>query len=1323
MPTSVRLRGLFVPAIVSLILIVAVGWYNLFWLPSKHRYLDDRNFRVLKTLSEQIRLGINNFDKMMDNAADGGIGREKLQEYLTNVAPQLEKPEDEETESIIGKDDYGDPPRVAVVADEGTHFLYIAFKRSVPTTNGGAEHKQVKYAVRTNLDKLINNVLPPPNRSPFNIVLVAREDGTVIFQQSLPGIEVARVDLFEDEPASPKEKKGEEKETVKSGVEKEKLSESSRYSEVTLAGAQYRLYSQPLQLSFEAIDSGKKGDKKEAAPTSAEKWILCGLVRTDAFRSESRSISYTYTLWLSVAILLALTAYPFLKLHLSSPLERVRGSDVVLIAIFVCVVAAALTFIVIDVYYWRYDFDQTAGAHMERLAEAIDNNFDSEKTKAFAQLDVFDAEDDLLDDLGRTPSPGSTLPRLTPDGRTCAPAWSWACRVDILKQNVEQYPYLQFASWSDSDGNQRIKWTAKKSVTPFLNLEKNESITYYSDVKRALTDVRNAFTEKHYPISAPTQGVGTQYSANTGDNITIFWKLFNLQDRKDKKVAGADPKDVFCASLVTHPISVFDAVLPDGFQFAVIKSDGTVLFHSDRTKNLRENFLDETDQDQEVRSRVLMRASGPLVANYMGRPHRLYIRPMNSSGEQLWTVVVFRDLKVEDTMNLEMLSLSSIMFLLYAAAIAFALVLAHYALRGRIAGTWLWPDSRKTSTYRWLVIGNGIAALLLLLLLQLPAFFALLVCGFVIPMGTIGCNLLLLRRDNDPSSRKDEAGRHTATSPRWQLQYVGACTTLLAVAAVLPCLCFAKVAFDFEHKLMIARNQLGLASDIDERAKHVRRAYQNIELGDVGKKLLVAPGNLSAEWEELPSESELASEPERKEAPFFSYHHILGISINSKDSNEKNFALPTCDLSSSGGRQRCVELFLSGSSPTYDQVSADNRYLAETGSSATRTWSSASLGRRQKLELKTLEAGHTVRTVASLWVPLHIPWADWRWWLGTMALMAALFGLVRWSLQRVFVLDLAAPVSTENLHTICDPGDLIATLSMNLLVIGSESSSTIAGLINRRDVQAWDMQDVLNVAQHCAKTADGTFFVASSTGDQVDEIIRDGRPLVLYNCEATFRTPRTNHESLVALERVIANLGSKVVITTTVDPALQPPTEESEHWTTLLRSFVRIELNSTLAQRVDETVKQFDSRLSAEAYQRWLFPRRPRNQKLVLVHLAQERLVSPNSGGIVCDLMREGVVVCSRGLLAIKDSHFTEFLKSAVPSDRIKHWEGQVAGSRSDSIRTSLLVVGAGVAGFLIYTQGEVLNTWVTYATGLAAAIPAFIRVLTMFRGKGGVEA
>jgi len=462
------------------------------------------------------------------------------------------------------------------------------------------------------------------------------------------------------------------------------------------------------------------------------------LVRADVFRSESQSISYTYILWISAAILLAVAAYPFLKLYLSSPLERVHASELVMIAVFACVVAAALTFILLDVYYWRYDFGQATALDMKSLAEAIDRNFDIEKETAFAQLRAFyEKNTGLSDDLLKAKASGSVLPQLTPDGTNCKP--SWACRLRILNDSdekhpalqglVEKYPYLQFASWSDSKGNQRIKWTTKKSVTPFLPLEKDPSISYYADVKRALTDIQRASSRgASYSPSAPYQGIGTQYSANTGDNITIFWKLFDLNGNNVPAKVD-DLGNVFCASLVTRPISVYDPVLPDGFQFAIIKSDGTVLFHSDRTRNLRENFLDETDQNQDVRSRVLMRASGPLAANYMGRPHRLYIRPMNASAEQLWTVVVFRDLHLEDTMNLEMLTLASLMFLLYASVIALGLALMHYTQRARISATWLWPDSRKTRTYSWLIIGNGIAALLLLLLSQLPAFLALLFCG------------------------------------------------------------------------------------------------------------------------------------------------------------------------------------------------------------------------------------------------------------------------------------------------------------------------------------------------------------------------------------------------------------------------------------------------------------------------------------------------------------------------------------------------------------------------------------------------------------------
>src|ERR1700730_19127448 len=89
-----RFRSLFPPAIIGLALAVVAGLYYFAWLPSQQRYLDDRNFRLLTTLGEQISASINTFDKMLDHASDSGITEKTLAEYLKIVAPQLSTFED-----------------------------------------------------------------------------------------------------------------------------------------------------------------------------------------------------------------------------------------------------------------------------------------------------------------------------------------------------------------------------------------------------------------------------------------------------------------------------------------------------------------------------------------------------------------------------------------------------------------------------------------------------------------------------------------------------------------------------------------------------------------------------------------------------------------------------------------------------------------------------------------------------------------------------------------------------------------------------------------------------------------------------------------------------------------------------------------------------------------------------------------------------------------------------------------------------------------------------------------------------------------------------
>jgi hypothetical protein len=159
---------------------VFVGYY-LYWVPNRQRHLDDRGFRYLKTLSDQVRLTINTYDKMLDNAVDSGgvttksgaVKEANLKQYLDLVSPELVVPDKGETEHVIGED-YDDPPKIAVKADEGTHFLYLAFSHS-ETEEGKSTPVKAKLVVRTDLDKLINGLLGPPDLSPFDVVLTGTE--------------------------------------------------------------------------------------------------------------------------------------------------------------------------------------------------------------------------------------------------------------------------------------------------------------------------------------------------------------------------------------------------------------------------------------------------------------------------------------------------------------------------------------------------------------------------------------------------------------------------------------------------------------------------------------------------------------------------------------------------------------------------------------------------------------------------------------------------------------------------------------------------------------------------------------------------------------------------------------------------------------------------------------------------------------------------------------------------------------------------------------------------------------------------------------------
>src|SRR5207248_2213863 len=97
--------------------------------------------------------------------------------------------------------------------------------------------------------------------------------------------------------------------------------------------------------------------------------------------------------------------YPFLRLYLFVPGERLRARNVTLSAVLACFVAAGLTLILADIYFWNSFFGPAAEQDMLRLAHAIDTNFQREQRAALTALEEMNLSDELRTKLQKSEWP------------------------------------------------------------------------------------------------------------------------------------------------------------------------------------------------------------------------------------------------------------------------------------------------------------------------------------------------------------------------------------------------------------------------------------------------------------------------------------------------------------------------------------------------------------------------------------------------------------------------------------------------------------------------------------------------------------------------------------------------------------------------------------------------------------------------------------------------------------------------------------------------------------------------------------------------------
>ena len=1315
------MRAVLLPLGVATFLIAALSWYGLVWIPSQQRYLNERNIRLLRTMAAQIRSNVNNFDVAVDHALESfpfddadSTSIKQLDQYVKLFAPELEildKPnqpivQDEAGEPIVLFDD---PPRVLVRLDEGKNFVHLFYKHVV-----GRRGKSVSVSVsaKADIDRVVSDSLA--SRSEFDALGLVDRDGRVIAQRSSSGIELAWINRLTAETPTPQSRTMSQESASNAFAT---LRATGKIVDVTIGGADYKLFVQPVNLSLLA-KSGKE----------AEEWALCGLVRSDHFRAASSAISSTYWLMLIAALALLCLVIPLLKLRVLGRRERFRGGDGVLVAATTFLIAALMTFCVLDVYYFSYAFRNVTDRQLRGAADEIRRSVIAEAEAAVAELDS--RADTLYDDLTgllKGEHAPETQVRFEKQKRGeseqrlgCDPVW--ACGQDLLleKGALERpYPFFKVIAWSDSGGTQRAKRTTDKSITPFISIA---ALEYFGDLDRA--------RRLEFDKGVPRHGVSVVQSPNTGAPLTVFWKA----------LPDDGWSDLTAASLVTTPMSVVRPVLPKDLQFAVLDTTGRVLFHSDPRRSLNENFFQECEENPTLRALAAARTSGTSTVQYLGRRHRLHVTPidlassLNSFRDPQWSLVVFQDRLVFETINLETLTLATMLFVAYGLVLAAVWALVSHAWPGQCV-KWFWPDDKKAAAYRRTVSVNAASSLAFAGLIAAASPGWLLFGAVTISACAVAATFAVVQLAQPTASSRG----------RWRNDFLLARVSLLFVIAAAPAIACFHVAYLFESRLLIRRGQLHLAGEIDARAMRAQEQAQQLQLCPAGTvscanvETFISRRLADAQWD----------------------LHILPFARSPR---------APADLPEHASR---TDQLLSFAHLAYNDTATDLQTAfptirADGDTQPNWSWS-------------TNASGESVFTKGTIVLASAAPSIDPGLWLVAAAVACGLFLVSRYAVQPLFLLDLYAPPGLE-----CS-GDREPI--GNLLITGPPGSGKTEALRLQSRSRVFDVRTLayLDAEAHAPELAflgpmappdfsPRTGSRTAQAGSLVDAMalstLPDGGVIGIDHLEYRLDDPSFRDGLLAALEELIYRRRYRVWIASTREPVEHwqesGAAVDLDRWHRLFESFrkqtvgigraadpTRLATMSTLIQAhgaassgleklllaecsltprllsIGEAVigelpagivpareeVLFEIGVAAEPFYRSIWASCSKDEKLVLRQLAEEGVVNPRNPAIVARLLRSRLVRRDPTFRLMNET-FRRFVLHELSPDRVAEWERDGVRLPWGSITTTMLTLAMALIGLLLLTQQQLVDAWVGFVPALAPAVPTVLKWMSAVRGS-----
>lgn len=461
----------------------------------------------------------------------------------------------------------------------------------------------------------------------------------------------------------------------------------SRVVEEPIGDMPHLFFLQPLRPSVSEQNPNIEGQNSSANRVGAgTPWHVIGVVRKSQLLSDVSSVSLNAMAILLVLLLLMLLAIPLLKLRFAAVTEPISTAQVFLMGMSLILGTCIITLLLLDVRIYsglKDRMDETAKNISERMRNEFKEELNSsilENKKAF-----------LTPGIVATHSSAAANTDLNCDRKEFR-----GPNLSMLEMD-QSYPPFELAYLLDADGSQ---------VGPQKTYRKETSADIKVPKRQYFLRARDGPLWQH-STSAPTTS-----DRVTADESFFLERIFTYDHgfwltalSMPVGTTGMDSGNPSCTPVARVTLGVmksfFATVLPPSFGFAVLEdSTGEVIYHSDNSRSLLENFYVETDNNESLITAVHARREVAVSGHYYGDGHRFYVAQL---ADTPWSLVVFYDKTLIRTVNFELL-ISTItaqviyVLMIFAGLLVFRWVSLHKHWR------FIWPRPAVLREYRFLAL-------------------------------------------------------------------------------------------------------------------------------------------------------------------------------------------------------------------------------------------------------------------------------------------------------------------------------------------------------------------------------------------------------------------------------------------------------------------------------------------------------------------------------------------------------------------------------------------------------------------------------------------